>query len=105
MARDFALSFYQSKQWTRCRDAFMKSKYNICERCQGIAYIVHHKVHITPSNINDPNITLDWNNLQALCHDCHNAVHGKGEAFIEGVSFDSNGDLIYVPPIPEKYIF
>lgn len=101
MAKEYALSFYKSKEWIKCRNGFMKSKNYICERCGGVAYIVHHKKHITPLNINNPHITLAWDNLQALCHDCHNAVHGSN-ACINGVSFDSNGDLIYTPPCSRK---
>jgi 5-methylcytosine-specific restriction endonuclease McrA len=99
MAKEYAKKFYKSKEWIKCRNGFMKSKNYICERCGGLAYIVHHKKHITPLNINDPNITLSWDNLQALCHDCHNAVHGKGGASIKEVSFDENGDLIYTPQV------
>ena len=98
MAKEYAKSFYNSVEWKKCREAFMKSKHYICERCGGSAYIVHHKEHITPYNINNINITLNWNNLQALCLECHNLVHGRGEAIIEGVSFDENGELIYIPP-------
>lgn len=98
MAKEYAKSFYNSSAWKKCRNGFMKSKNYICERCGGTAYIVHHKKHITPSNINDMNITLNWDNLQALCLDCHNVVHGNGEATIKGVSFDEKGDLIYIPP-------
>lgn len=97
MAKEYAKKFYKSKEWIKCRNSFMKSKNYICERCGGVAYIVHHKKHITPLNINNPNITLNWDNLQALCHNCHNAVHGNGEACISGVTFDENGDLIYTP--------
>lgn len=102
MAKGYALSFYNSKAWVKCRNSFMKSKNYICERCGGSAYIVHHKKHITPSNISDPSITLSWDNLQALCLDCHNVVHGKGGACIDGVSFDKNGDLIYTPQADKK---
>lgn len=99
MARDFAISFYNCKKWINCKNAFMASKNYICERCGGLAYIVHHIKHITPSNIDNPNITLSWDNLQALCLDCHNAAHGSGEACIDGVSFDHNGNVIYTPGI------
>lgn len=102
MAKEYAISFYNSKQWIKCRNGFMKSKNGICERCGGLAHIVHHKEHITPENINNPYITLEWDNLQALCHDCHNVVHGNGEAFVSQVSFDINGDLIYTPDIQKK---
>ncbi len=73
----------------------MKSKNYICERCGGLAKIVHHKKHITPMNINDFNITLNWDNLQALCLECHNSVHGIGGATVDGIAFDENGDLKY----------
>ncbi len=101
MAKEYAKKFYKSKEWLKCRNSFMVSKNYICERCGGLAYIVHHKKHITPLNINNPNITLSWSNLKALCHDCHNAVHGNGGACIDEVTFDENGDLIYTPRVEE----
>ena len=93
MAQEYAKSFYNGKAWTRCRDAFMKSKYYICERCGVAALIVHHKEYITPENINNPEITLNWNNLEALCIDCHNREHQSGGATADGIYFDSNGNL------------
>lgn len=98
MAKEYAKGFYNSIQWIKCRSSFMKSKNYICERCGGLAKIVHHKKHITPMNINDFNITLNWDSLQALCLECHNSVHGIGGATVDGVAFDENGDLIYTPP-------
>lgn len=71
----------------------MTSQHYVCERCGGAARIVHHKKHITPQNIHDPAVTLDWDNLEALCHLCHNAAHGQG-ACAEGVRFDGNGDVV-----------
>lgn len=73
--------FYKTKAWQNCRDSYMKYKGGLCELClaKGIyrpAEIVHHKIHLTPDNINDPAITLNWDNLQALCRDCHGEVHG-----------------------------
>lgn len=102
MAQDYAKAFYHSKEWRKCQAAFMQSKNYTCERCGQLALIAHHKIHISPANINDPNITLNWDNLQALCLDCHNAEHGNGSACIEGVGFDENGDLIYIPPRVER---
>ena len=54
MAKEWAKSFYQSKAWRRCRDAFFISKQGLCERCENPGKIVHHKIYITPNNINDP---------------------------------------------------
>ena len=32
---------------------------------------VHHKKPITDENINDPKITLNWDNMELLCKQCH----------------------------------
>ncbi len=40
-------------------------------------------------------ITLNWDNLEALCQDCHNKEHMTSKSCIEGVSFDDEGNLIY----------
>ena len=39
------------------------------------AAVVHHIKPITPQNINDPRITLNTDNLMALCTDCHAEIH------------------------------
>lgn len=90
----YAEWFYKSKAWIKCRNSFMESKHFTCERCGHRAVIAHHKKHITPDNINDPYITLNWDNLQALCMKCHAEAHGGGSGVPEGYSFDSNGNLI-----------
>lgn len=78
--KDYAEKFYKGTAWHKCRAAYLKSVGGLCERCMsnGLfvpAVIVHHKIHITPENIDDPNIILDWNNLEALCRDCHHDEH------------------------------
>ncbi len=67
--------FYQTKAWRRLARAFMLSKSYICERCGRPAEIAHHKTHITPQNLHDPAITLNAQNLEALCLTCHNWEH------------------------------
>jgi 5-methylcytosine-specific restriction endonuclease McrA len=102
IAKEYAKSFYASKAWLQCRQGYIKSVNGLCERClkrkkykKGL--IVHHKIYITPENINDANITLNWDNLEYLCHECHNAEHfSKYEATRNDVTFDSNGNLIQV---------
>lgn len=37
----------------------------------------HHKVELTLDNIDDVNITLNPDNIEVLCHDCHNAAHKR----------------------------
>lgn len=77
MAQEWAKSFYSGKQWRQTSKAYMQSKAYICERCGAIAEICHHKKHLNPSNINDPNISLSFDNLEALCRDCHGKEHER----------------------------
>ena len=72
---------------------YMASQHYICERCGGVARIVHHVKHITPLNISDPLITLDWENLEALCIDCHNIEHISGGNIADGLMFDQDGNI------------
>ena len=99
MAKEWAKWFYASMAWTKCRLAFLKSKFFICERCEGAATIAHHKEYLTPDNVNDPYVTLNWDNLEALCQDCHNKEHhNSGEGVIrDGLAFDDNGELVQSP--------
>lgn len=71
----------------------MSSQYYICERCGNLATICHHKVWLNESNVSDPWVTLNWDNLEALCHDCHNKEHFKTNATRDGLIFDENGNL------------
>ena len=86
--------FYHSAAWRRLSRAFLLSRSYICERCGKPAEIAHHKQYITPGNLSDPAITLNADNLQALCLDCHNAEHfGAGVAVLKGLRFNENGDI------------
>ena len=80
MAKDFAVNFYKSAAWVNCRDSYIKSVGGLCERCYKHGTIrhgeiVHHKIHLTPENINNPEVTLNYNNLELLCRYCHAAAH------------------------------
>ena len=79
----FAHAFYVSGAWVKCRRAYAESVGGLCERCYRKGLIVpgtqvHHKVKLTPKNITNPEITLNWNNLELLCDECHQAEHRKG---------------------------
>lgn len=94
----YAIKFYKSKSWRECRDAFFFYRQGVCERCGEPGEIVHHKTYITPANINEPVVTLNWDNLELLCKDCHNREHGS-QVTGEDYYFDENGDLaLFIPP-------
>ena len=106
--REFAREFYSSQAWRDCRDSFKKSKRGLCERCleKGIynaGDAVHHKIHLTPQNITDPNITLSWDNLMLLCADCHAEIHKRQKRY----KFDECGHCVVNSPLkdtPKGYI-
>ena len=101
--KEWAKSFYTSTAWRQCRDAYYAAQHGICETCQGAGKIVHHTIYLTPSNINDPDISLNWDHLRLDCQTCHNQEHhGSSQAAVrEGLMFDESGDLVetHTPPI------
>jgi len=96
--KHWAEAFYYSKSWRNCRESYKKTQHGICERCGGIAVLVHHKIPLTPTNINNPYIALAYDNLEALCQDCHNKEHHSANASGLGYYFDGDGNIIYNPP-------
>ena len=104
MAREFAGRFYQSNLWIRCKNSYIAERRAIdggmCERChEQPGYIVHHKVHLSPENINDQNVSLNFSNLEFVCHHCHDIIHGNCPREIDGLTklrFDQNGQPIPV---------
>ena len=106
MAKDFAKDFYNSVTWRRCRKAYIKHRLSIdggmCEVChESLGYIVHHKIWLSPGNIDNPNIALSFDNLRYECQACHNREEEtarKGGRYI----FDGNGTLVPLPPDASK---
>ena len=76
MAKDYSRPFYSSPAWLACRQAYIAERVKIdggmCEECrQRIGLIVHHRTAIDESNINDVNVTLNHENLEFVCKQCH----------------------------------
>lgn len=112
MSKPFAKKFYKSAAWTGCREAYVSERIRIdgglCERCRDQAGAeLHHVIPLTPNNINDANITVNWDNLKWLCKDCHFIEHrklilekfekarrAKKTTVRNGFYFDSNGEWV-----------
>lgn len=99
MSERIGQKIYDSPKWKKLRRMYLESQNYICERCGKPATICHHKEYITASNINDIEVTLNFDNLEALCQECHNKEHkhnfqGKKQRQGFGVAFDENGNLI-----------
>ena len=102
MAKEFAKAFYDSPAWIRCRRAFIHTRIQLdgglCQEChERPGVIVHHRVHLNPSNINDPAFTLSFSNLEYVCHQCHDQIHGNVSKLPKGMvrySFGPDGNII-----------
>lgn len=107
MAQDFARRFYHSKAWESTQRAYMMAPVEVpghgtcppymCERCFAKgrlvpAVIVHHKIWLTPSNIDDPDVTLNPDNLMRVCRQCHADIHYPGVG--QRVRFGPNGEVL-----------
>ncbi len=85
--------FYNSRAWRRVSAAYLSSKLYTCERCGKPAQICHHKKHLDDVNVHDPSVALSFDNLEALCIDCHNAEHGLRH---DVALFDDAGEIVAV---------
>ena len=80
--KPYAEKFYKSKTWQKTREEYSRSKLYLCEDClaKGIhttGEIVHHIQPITEKTVDNPAITLGWDNLRLLCRSCHERVHRR----------------------------
>ena len=66
-----------------CQDCLKKGIYTPAEE-------VHHIVELTPSNVSDPNIALNADNLISLCRECHRARHSTNN---KRYTIDENGKV------------
>ena len=97
--KGFADAFYTSTAWKKCARGYRRSVGGLCEKCRAKGLIVpaeevHHKIHLTPANINRPEIALNWRNLVALCKDCHIKEH-RGE---KRWTVDADGNVLPKEP-------
>lgn len=98
MAKDYAKDFYSGKAWQICRETYARQHHYLCENClaRGLyrpGQIVHHKIEIDAVTIQNPEITLSFDNLELLCRKCHADRHramNRGQRFI----FGDNGEVI-----------
>lgn len=80
--QSFARDFYRSWAWIKCARGYKADRSGLCERCLSKGLIVpgdevHHKIKLTPENIDKPEIALNWKNLELLCKGCHAEEHSR----------------------------
>lgn len=83
MAQAWAKPFYNTAAWIKARDSYIKSRLlidgGLCEECkEAPGHMVHHKIILTEQNVNDKNISLNFENFEYVCKECHDAFEGHG---------------------------
>lgn len=73
--RDPASNKRYGRAWKKIREAFLSAN-PLCVVCKErgrltAATVAHHKVKITEGG------THDWENMEALCQECHSRHHAK----------------------------
>lgn len=81
-------NFYTSKAWQKCRryviaDILSRDGALYCSRCRKEIMepndaVLHHIKPLDDDTVGDPDIAYNPDNLEILCHSCHNAEHDKG---------------------------
>lgn len=84
--RNLRQKAYQNTKWRKMRDTYMH-EHPICEEClkQGKvtpAEDIHHKRSPFQKGEVNWNLLLDYNNLEAVCKDCHGRIHAKQQGHI-----------------------
>lgn len=97
--------FYRNPAWLKMRQIALSRDNGLCVRCLKNkrivkADVVHHIVHLTQ----DFSKALQLDNLECLCHSCHNKEHdekGYGDKqslfkknIRRGLKFDEDGNVI-----------
>jgi hypothetical protein len=75
-------SFYASEIWIKFRLALIADRGPYCQKCgkliaKSIEIIGHHKIPLTPENVHDHNISLNPDNVDLVCFDCHNVIENR----------------------------
>lgn len=72
---------YQSKEWKELRETYIKL-HPLCEECMKKNIVtpaqdVHHIESPFKNNTINHHLLLDFNNLKALCKECHAEIHNR----------------------------
>lgn len=89
-------NFYKSETWKLAREIKIRSVNGRCERCGGMGQEVHHKNRLTVDNVAEVSVSINPENLELLCKECHNKEHRR---FSKEIQFDDDGNLLN----PEKH--
>ena len=106
MAQLWAVSFYNSKAWKDLRQQLIIEAGYKCSKC-GKSYLLepwqlvgHHKMELTPENVDNVSIALNKDNIEVICKRCHDMVHNR-----YGFNGQRKVYLVYGAPCSGKTTF
>ena len=100
--------FYASDKWISFRLGLIAERGPTCHECEKIMakareIIGHHKTELTPENVHDAMISLNPDNVDLVCFDCHNVIHKRFGYQIK--KSERNVYIVYGPPMAGKQDF
>ncbi len=74
--------FYNSKKWRDLRKVLVIESKGMCNNCgktilDTSKLIANHKIALTDDNVTNPSISLNRDNLEIICINCHNQYHQR----------------------------
>jgi 5-methylcytosine-specific restriction protein A len=84
--RKLRIKFYNTQKWRDLRKTYMM-EHPLCESCLAKGKIVpaediHHKKSFIQDGEIKWELGYDYNNLMALCKDCHGQLHQEEKGFV-----------------------
>lgn len=105
-------AFYLSSDYKKLSLMLKVKSGGKCAHCGGVFDIgflrTHHIEELTLDNIHDPRVTLNPDNIEVICHDCHNKEHNRfGARFNKSVYIVHGapcaGKTAYVDQVATRY--
>lgn len=69
-------NIYKTQRWVKLRNQYVSFQ-PLCEHCLGFGIIKDGKIVDHIIELEDGGEPYEWDNLQHLCHSCHNAKTGR----------------------------
>lgn len=85
-SRELRQKYYNTTEWRKLRETYIKA-HPVCEECLNKGRVtpatsVHHKISPFKNGNCNKSLFLDYNNLEAVCHECHSEIHNKEQGHI-----------------------
>lgn len=84
--RELRQKYYNTTEWRKLRETYIKA-HPVCEECLNKGRVtpatsVHHKNSPFKNGNCNKSLFLDYNNLEAVCHECHSEIHNREQGHI-----------------------